>query len=300
MMKENEPGAAFLYQQQGEWIVCQICPHACRLGPGQAGRCRVNANRGGRRELLVYGRVIAAGLDPVEKKPLRHFHPGSLVYTIGLPGCTLGCAFCRNFELSQIAPLAACQPGSPAAQPWTAEGVVRAALELGAAGLGFSYSEPGAWLDFALAVMRRGRAAGLYTAWHTNGFLTPRAVEAAAPWLDAVCVDLKFPSRALYARWTGGWLEAVLQAACQFQAAGVWVEVSTPLLAGINDSPAALHRMARLVASRLGASTPWHLGRGVPAWKIASLPVTGGAALEQAAELAHRAGLHNVYIQGAA
>lgn len=278
----------------GEVLTCLVCPHRCRLGPGQVGRCGARVNHRGQMHLLNYGRVLAVSLDPIEIKPLRHFRPGSQVYTIGTPGCTLACRFCQNWELSQT--VSGLQFSAvPYLSP---QQVVQTALELGAQGLAFSYTEPAAALEYALDVMRLGRSAGLFNAWHTNGFLTPEAVEVVAPWLDAACVDLKAADDATYRRLTGGRLAPVLAAARGLKRAGVWVEMSTPVLEGANDSEQALAEMAHIILETLGAGTPWHLMRGVPAWKMIALPITAAATLKRAADIGREAGLQRVHIGG--
>ncbi len=285
------PSDPRLVETQGDSGICHVCAHHCRLAPGQIGACGVRQNVEGLLGLTTYGRVVAAALDPIEKKPLRHFQPGSRVYTIATPGCTLACRFCQNWEIA-LQPrklnLSAIAYRSP-------EAVVSDALSLGAQGVGFSYTEPSVSLEYTLDVMASAHEAGLFNVWHTNGFLTVRSAEISAQQLDAACIDLKAAANCTYRQLCGGTLSAVLATARTFQAAGVWVEISTPLLTGQNDSDESISTMAHLIIDTLGPQTPWHLLRGHAAWKMMNLLMTETERLHHAECLARQAGLQHVY-----
>ena len=272
-------------------LICQVCPRYCRVAPGQRGYCGTLTNLEGKMYLTTYGRVVTASLDPIEKKPFRHFRPGSKVYTIALPGCTLACRFCRNWELSQTVD----QIDLSAIPYQEPQKVVRTALSLGSEGLAFSYSEPAAGLAYVLDTMHLGHEAGLFNIWHTNGYLTPEAVAVIAKWLDAACIDLKLPDDKTYKQLSGGELTPVLSAAKGLQEAGVWVEVSTPLLAGINNSKTQLRMIADLIKEQLGPETPWHINRGVPGWKMSDIPVTPDKDLLEAVKTGREFGIKKVY-----
>lgn len=181
---------------------------------------------------------------------------------------------------------------------WDAEQVVEKALTLGAQGVGFSYSEPVAALEFVLKIMHLAQGAGLFTVWHTNGYLSSEAVEVVGGCLDAVCLDLKASDDRTYRRLTGGRLGPILAAARSLAQAGVWMEVCTPLLVGVNASERSVRRLAQLILETLGAKTPWHLMRGIPAWQMANIPVTSDETLERAASIGREVGLAHVYVIG--
>jgi len=293
MQTERSPAPELhgFHARQSEALHCRVCAHRCHLAPGQIGACGVRANQDGEMRLLTYGRVVAAALDPIEKKPLRHFRPGSQVYTIATPGCTLACCFCQNWEIA----LTARRMQLEAIPYRTPEAVVAEALALGADGVGFSYTEPVVSLEFTLDVMRCARASGLFTVWHTNGYMTPHSAAAAAEWLDAACIDLKTPQEAQYRRLTGGQLAPVLETIRAFKQAGIWVEISSPVLAGHTDSGDVVAQLARLILENLGANTPWHLLRGHPSWKMTNIPITSAEALARAERVGRAAGLRRVY-----
>ena len=270
---------------------CDICPQRCIVSPGEAGSCGTRGNVDGELRLLTYGRVVAASLDPIEKKPLRHFHPGSRVYTYALPGCTLNCRFCQNWEIAHGVPRERFED-IPYQDPAR---VVEAALSAGGQGVACSYTEPVAGLEYALEVMQLARRAGMFTVWHTNGYMTPPAARAAAPWLDAACIDLKAVDDQKYRRLTGGALAPVLDTARIFKDAGVWLEFSTPILQGVNDSPDDIGRLASLIGDNFGPEAPWHLLRGHPAYRLVDIPITSPQAMDRAAGIGRETGLRRVY-----
>jgi pyruvate formate lyase activating enzyme len=274
----------------GHLLICEICPHRCSLPPGGRGRCRTRIHLAGAVELLTYGRVIASGLDPIEKKPLYHFRPGTRVYTIATPGCTLSCKFCQNAEIACDAKIELLDEDLSSPQD-----IVLEAIRLGADGVGFSYTEPGAALEFAFDVMDAAHRSGLYSIWHSNGFLTETAARMSAQKLDAACIDLKMPDEARCQAMTGGSLLPVQRTAKIFQDAGVWVEICTPILASVNDSNQDLESMASWILTVLGPETPWHLLRGHPSWELTEIGLTTTAGLRRAADIARQVGLSHVY-----
>jgi pyruvate formate lyase activating enzyme len=242
--------------------------------------------------LLTWGRIAAEGLEPIEKKPLRQFQPGTQVYTFASPGCTLTCRFCQNWELTcQIdrLDLSALPIRSP-------QQMVDIACSAGAQGLACSFTEPGVFLEFALQAMQVAHQTGLYTVWHTNGHFSPQAAKQATRHLDAACIDLKGSNQPIYRNLTGGDLAPVLACIKTFREAGVWVEISTPLLPGWNNHPDQIRQMAKLIIEASGPQTPWHLLRGHAAWQMNDLRMPAYSEMEDAAQIAHQAGLESIYL----
>jgi pyruvate formate lyase activating enzyme len=277
----------------GRVIQCDVCPHRCVIAPESSGKCGTHFNKNDKLTLATYGRVVARAVEPIYKKPLRHFHPGSKVYSLALPGCTLSCRFCRNWEISKAA------ESIIQGEMISPQQIILEADSAGVEGVAFSHTEPVAGLEFALDVMALAKQAGLFTVWHTNAFMTAETIERVAPLLDAACVDVKFSSDAEYHHWTnGGDLQTILNAACHLKDKGVWIETATPVLMGINDHAKSLGGITNQIATRLGKETPWHVVRGVPGWKTPGLPITPGDTLKHAAGIGRENGLQHVYISG--
>lgn len=272
-------------------IQCLICAHQCLLAERQWGRCKVRTIQNGQLKLITYGKVIAASLDPIEKKPLRQFNPGSKVYTIATPGCTLGCKFCQNWEIA----LGVDEIDLDQIDDVSPEQVVQTAISAGADGIAFSYTEPVVSFEYTLDVMKQAKQAGLFNVWHTNGYLTQYTILQTLEWLDAACIDLKAATEETYHQLTGGSLLPVITTAREFKQAGIWVEVSTPILAGINDDRETITQLAELIIYNLGLETPWHLMRGHPAWKMSDIPFTAISTMKLAETIARNKGLKFIY-----
>jgi pyruvate formate lyase activating enzyme len=168
--------------EKGAAVKCLLCPHFCRIDEGKTGICRVRRNEGGTLRSLIYNRVSALHLDPIEKKPLYHFHPGSEILSVGAVGCNLDCGFCQNWELVE---------GKPDLQEITPDGLVREARDSGSVGIAFTYNEPSIWFEFVLDTARRFRREGLKNVLVTNGFCNPEPWAEMLPWIDALNIDLK-------------------------------------------------------------------------------------------------------------
>jgi pyruvate formate lyase activating enzyme len=273
-------------------VHCELCPFRCALPPGRMGNCGVRLNQGGR--LVTATKAVSvAHLDAIERKPFFHVLPGSQVLTLAAPGCTFRCTYCINHRLSQY---------GREDVGWTAEPAVPADLVARArsagAAIGLSYSEPGLAPELTLALAELARPLGIPVLWKTNGFLTPAAIELMAPVLTAVNIDVKAADDVSHRRLTGASLGPVLDAVERFRAAGVWVEVSTPLVPGTAASP---HQL-RAIAARLAAvdpDLPWHLLRFTPDFRLTDAPPTSPAALETGVTIGREAGLRFVYVERA-
>lgn len=274
-------------------VKCQLCPHSCAMHPGQAGLCRVRRNEGGRLLTATFA-VSAAHLTNIERKPLYHVRPGTRVLTVAAPGCTFRCDYCINHALSQY--------GREAAVPWQGtqaqpEELVRRAAQAGAS-IGISYTEPGLSPELTLALAGLAAPQRIPLVWKTNGFLTPAAVRLVAPVLNAVNIDVKAATDAAHRKLTGAPLAPVLRAIELFRAAGVWVEVSTPLVPGTASELEHWRVIAGTLAD-IDPAIPWHLLRFTPDFRMVQSSPTAPRALADAAAVGRRAGLQYVYVERA-
>ena len=277
---------------EGGQAGCGLCAHRCVIAPGKQGICGVRENRGGRLRTLVYGEVVAAHVDPIEKKPLYHFYPGSKAFSIATPGCNFRCGFCQNWEISQ-APRR--KGGGIAGEPFAPEDVVRAALDQGCRSISYTYTEPTIFFEYAFDTSRLAREAGLLNNFVTNGYMTAEALETIRPYLDAANVDLKAFQDETYKKICGARLEPVLETIRLMRRLGIWVEVTTLVVPGLNDGGEELAAIARFVVS-VDPDIPWHLSRFHADYEYTQAPPTPVATLRAAAEAGRREGLRNIYI----
>lgn len=277
--------------QAGHALVCGLCAHRCVLRSEQTGRCGAIVHQGDRLRSLADGRLVALHADPVERKPLYHVLPGTQFLSLGTQGCTMTCTFCQNWRIAQARPTAE----EPLTSP---EAVVAAALEQGCAGIACTYNEPTIYPDYAAALLRLAKHAGLFTAYKTNGYLTPEAItlltDPRQPLLDAANVDLKSFDDRIYRQICGARLQPVLAAITQFFQRGVWVEVTTLLIPGVNDSDAELRALTGWLAA-ISPSIPWHVWRFHPDYRMPEVAWTDVTTLTRAVALGREAGLHYVY-----
>jgi pyruvate formate lyase activating enzyme len=281
--------ASFQESLPGGRVRCTLCPHECRIPGGAAGACGVRVNRRGTLYTLVDDRVVARHVDPIEKKPLFHFMPGSSTYSIATVGCCLHCAFCQNREISQW-PAGRAIPGERV----TPAVIVDAALAAGCASIAYTYTEPTVFFELALDTAALARRRGLRNVFVTSGFIGEAALRRIAPVLDGVNVDLKFFRDGSYRRVCRARLAPVLEAIRLYHELGVWTEVTTLLIPGLNDSDGELRDIAGFVRS-IGAEVPWHVSRFHPAWRMSDRPATPIATLRRARAIGLEAGLRHVY-----
>lgn len=290
------PVPSLLATPAGDGAVrCATCAHRCLVREGRRGICGVRRNEGGTLWCEAYGRVAAVGVDPIEKKPLFHVDPGSLAYSIATPGCPFHCTFCQNWELAMAPRL-----GLALDQRTMSPGdVVAEALAVGATSIAYTYVEPTVFLEYALDTARLARQAGLRNLFITDGYATPEAVERLAGALDAANVDLKSFDDAFYRRLCGARLAHVLEAIEAYHGAGTWLELTTLVIPGHNDSDAELRALVGWIVERLGPGVPWHVSRFHPAHHMLDVPPTPAATLLRAAEIGREAGLQYVYVGNA-
>ncbi|MGQ9684244.1 MAG: AmmeMemoRadiSam system radical SAM enzyme [Anaerolineae bacterium] len=284
---------ARLYDRLNDGRVrCGLCAHRCLIPAGARGVCAVRENRDGTLFSLVYGRVIVQHVDPIEKKPLFHFYPGSRSFSIACAGCNLRCTFCQNAEISQLPR----QHGRILGQTIPAEAVVEAAQRMGCRTISYTYTEPTIFFEYAYDISLLAHAQGLANVFVTNGFMTPEMLQAYHPFLDAANVDLKAFNDGFYRHLCGARLQPVLDALKTMKAQGVWLEVTTLLIPGLNDDPAELRDLTAFLVKELGAETPWHVSRFHPDYQLLDAPPTPPAALLAARDIGREAGLHYVYV----
>ncbi len=287
---------ALLYEKLSDNKVrCNLCAHRCVIFDGRKGICQVRENRDGTLFTLVYGRSICQNVDPVEKKPLFHFYPGSTAYSIATPGCNARCRWCQNWEIAQMPRDHHLILGREAA----VQDIVADAQHTGCRSIAYTYTEPTIFFEYAYDTARLAHAAGLANIYVTNGYMTAEMLETFQPYLDAANVDLKAFRDETCRRYVGIRLQPVLDSLKRMKALGIWLEVTTLVIPGINDDPAELRDAAQFVCGELGPETPWHLSRFFPAYKMTDAPPTPVATLQRAREIGLETGLRYVYIGNA-
>ena len=274
-----------------EAVDCFLCEHRCHIAPGQRGVCRVRENQGGQLMTLVYGRLIARHVDPIEKKPLCHFLPGSESYSVAAVGCNFQCGFCQNWQISQWP---RSTPGEMPGEPMSPAEIVADARRHACASISYTYTEPTIFYEYARDTALLARAAGLKNVFVTNGFMTPEALDDIVTWLDAANVDLKAWRDEFYRKTCKGRIEPVKESIRRMHAAGVHVEVTTLIVTGENDSPDELKGIAGFLAS-LSPDLVWHVSRYHPDFEMSEPPPTPLETILRAVEIGRAAGLRFVY-----
>jgi len=282
---------AMFYEKLEENAVrCHLCAHHCKINESKRGICGVRENRGGALYSLVYGKVVARGIDPIEKKPFFHFHPGSEAYSIATVGCNFRCKNCQNFHISQMPKEGEKRIVGEDASP---EEIVAAARQNGCRTIAYTYTEPTIFFEFAYDTARLAHKEGIYNVFVSNGYITEEAIRTLAPYLDAINVDLK-GSEDLYRKICGGHLQPVLDTIKLYKSLGVWVEVTTLVIPTLNDSEEDFREIAEFVKS-VGVDIPWHISQFYPAYKLPDLPPTPVTTLRKAREIGLDVGLRYVY-----
>ncbi len=281
---------AFLYEKIGNGKVkCHLCAHNCSISPGGRGICAVRENRDGILYTLVYGKIIARHIDPIEKKPLFHFHPGSRSYSIATVGCNLRCMHCQNYEISQYPKEHSDIPG----EDMTPEQVVSEAELSGCKSISYTYTEPTIFMEFAYDCARLARKKGIKNVFVSNGFMSPESARLIAPYLDANNIDLKGDDN-FYKKVVGARRKPVLETIRLMKELGVWVEVTTLIIANYNDSDKFLGWVAEFIKS-VDPSIPWHVTQFYPTYHLLTEPRTPISTLRKAREIGLKAGLKYVY-----
>ncbi|MFH1086998.1 MAG: AmmeMemoRadiSam system radical SAM enzyme, partial [Chloroflexota bacterium] len=283
---------ALLYEKlpQGR-VRCHVCQWRCRINPGKIGVCRMRQNREGVLFVSNYAEASSVAVDPIEKKPLYHFFPSSLVFSLGGWGCNFHCSGCQNWTIS-------CVSGLPeqASRTIPPEQAIALTRQNHCRGIAWTYNEPTMWFEYTLDSARLARQNKLYTVYVTNGYMTPEALDTIGPYLDAWRVDVKGFSDACYrsmAKITR-WREILNVAKRAKDKWGMHVEVITNVVPTVNDDDEQLSGIARWIAADLGELTPWHVTRFYPQHRLDSLPPTPISTLERAGKIGKAAGLRFV------
>jgi len=284
---------AILYDRlEGERVRCGVCAHRCTIASGERGICAVRENVGGRLESLVYGRLVARDVDPIEKKPLYHFFPGTRAYSIATVGCNFTCRNCQNAYISQYPRDHA---GRIVGDPADADEVVADAVGSGCHSIAYTYTEPTVAVEFVLDCMRAAKDEGLANVWVSNGYYTAETADLIGPYLDGINVDLKGITNEVYHEISGGNVRPVLDTIERAYCAGAWVEVTTLVIPGFNDTDGELRWTAEAIRG-VSSEIPWHLSRFFPAYRLVDRPPTPIETLERAREIAREVGLQHVYL----
>lgn len=283
---------ALFYEKKGTELICRLCPHNCTISPEKKGFCGVRKNVGGKLYTLTFGRIISAACDPIEKKPLFHFHPGTLAYSLGGLGCNLACRHCQNHEISQR------RDDSSLSQMYemTPEQIVKNAIEKGCKTIAWTYNEPTIWYEYILETSLLAKRRGIKTALITNGVINKEALEHLLPHIDAYRVDIKGFSHEFYKKLSGfPFLDRVLESAELAFDKGCHVELVTNIIPHWNDQGTHIDRMINWIKSRLDVGIPWHITAYHPAYKLHE-ERTSTELLEKIYRSAKDAGLKHIYL----
>jgi pyruvate formate lyase activating enzyme len=288
--RESAVPTAYWHTLDDGRVQCDVCPRACKLGDGQRGLCFVRAREGEGIVLTTYGRSSGFCVDPIEKKPLNHFLPGTAVLSFGTAGCNLACRFCQNWDISKS------RETDTLADAAAPETIARAAVALGCRSVAFTYNDPVVFLEYAVDVARACHAAGVRTVAVTAGYVCDEPRRELFRHMDAANVDLKAFTEDFYHRITAGHLQPVLDTLAYLQhETEVWLEITTLLIPGHNDGDDEIDRLTRWVVERLGPDVPLHFTAFHPDWKMLDVPATPPATLTRARAIALRNGIRHAY-----
>ena len=284
---------AKLYEKLADGVVhCHLCGHQCRIQPGEYGVCQVRENIDGTLYTLVYGSAISMHVDPVEKKPLYHFYPGSRAFSVATLGCNFQCKWCQNWQIAQMPRT----EGLLEVRHTPPEEIVAQAKATGSRSIAYTYTEPTIFYEYTYDTARLAHQAGIANIYVTNGYMTGEMLDEFHPLLDAANVDLKAFRQRTYAKYVGAGLQTVLDSMKKIKQLGIWLEVTSLLIPGVNDDPAEIEDMAYFVADELGKDTPWHISRFFPQYQMTDTPPTPFKTLRLAYDVGKQAGLHYVYM----
>ena len=290
-MKQNLKEAVLWDPADSVKIRCKLCNFRCLIDINSVGHCKVRKNIDGKLYSLNYHRLCAANIDPIEKKPLFHFQPGSKSFSIAALGCNFQCQFCQNWQISQadIGQTGANEETEP-------EKIVALAMAGGCKSIAYTYTEPTIFMEICNDCGQLAKEKGLANVFVSNGYMTKEAIDFASGWLDGINIDLKSFSDDYYKNLCGAKLAPVLDT-IEYIAnnTNIWLEITTLVVPGQNDSDDELRQIAEFIAS-LNCDIPWHISRFYPQYKYTDLPPTSGKTLQRVYEIAKKAGLHYIYI----
>jgi len=268
-------------------VQCQLCPRNCVIGEEKTGFCTVRKNIDGKLYSLVYGKFCSIAIDPIEKKPLYHFHPGTKCLSIATVGCNLNCKFCQNWEISTAKEVKG--------QELSPEQVVQIAKDYNTAGIAYTYTEPLLAIEIYLEIMKLARKEKLYNVWVSNGYTNPEPARKAAKYLDAINVDLKGSSKLYKELCAVADEKPIYEALKIYRQNNVHIETTTLIIPGYNDDSKTLQEIVNWVKSNLGADTPMHFSRFFPHHKMKNVQPTPIETIKKALEIAKKAGIKHVH-----
>lgn len=271
-------------------VQCHLCPNNCMIMQGKRGSCGVRENHDGTLYSMVYGKLVAASTDPIEKKPLFHFMPNTNTLSIATSGCNLHCMWCQNWDISQI------DHNEAHSYDMTPEGVVKKALKEKCQSISYTYVEPAIFYEFVLDVAELARKKGLKNVLVSNGYLNPEPIKKLYRHIDAVNIDLKGFTEEFYRKYCSARLKPVLDAIIQIKEMGIWLELTTLIIPGKNDDMQLIKKMCLWIKDNVGTDVPLHFSRFHPAYKMQNVKPTPLATLEQAYKIAKQTGIKHVYI----
>lgn len=284
---------AFLYKKlKNDLVQCRACAHYCAIKESETGKCGVRQNVAGELQLLVYGQPVAINIDPMEKKPLYHFLPGTKILSLGTFGCNFKCAFCQNWDMSQNMDF---RPRTMDNDEWPPQKIVELALKYKTLSIAYTYNEPTIFAEYAHDIMALAHRRGLKNVWVSNGFFSQETLEYIGPYLDAINIDLKSFSDEFYQKTCGARLQPVLDTIKRVQERGIHQEITTLLIPGENDSDAELKQITEFIAS-VSENIPWHISRFHPDYRMLDKNITPYQSLIKAREIGFKAGLKHVYL----
>jgi len=280
--------AMFYQRLEGNKIKCYLCNHRCIISPGEKGICKVRVNEGGVLYSLVYGKVVAHNVDPVEKKPLFHFYPGSKIYSIETAGCNFHCLYCQNWRISQL------ENGEIMGEELAPDDIIENAVASKCNSIAYTYTEPTIFYEYAFDIAKIAHKRALKNIFITNGYISEEALRNICPYLDAANIDLKSMSDTFYGKICGAKLKPVLDSIKLCYTLGIWLEITTLIIPGYNDSTEELKEIAGFIRE-IDKSIPWHVSRFYPAYKLTTVPPTPSMTLEKAVAIGKKTGSENVY-----
>jgi len=290
---------AILYEKlKDNKVCCEACYHHCIISDKKTGICGVRQNIDGDLYLLVYGKAISVNIDPVEKKPLFHFLPGQKAFSLGTLGCNFACAFCQNWEISQAPKISNTQytihNTDLWGEEWEPKKIVNYCKENNIPIIAYTYNEPTIWAEYALDTMKLAKKEGIKNIWVSNGFMKEKALNLIAPYLDAINIDLKSFSEDFYQKICKGQLKPVKENIKRIWKMGIWEEVTTLIIPGLNDSGKELKQIVKFLAE-VSKDIPWHISAFYPSYKMLDRPPTPEETLITAYKIGKKAGLRYVY-----
>jgi pyruvate formate lyase activating enzyme len=286
---------AYLYKKLGnKKIQCRNCAHYCVIEPGKRGICGVRENIKGKLFALNYGKAIAINIDPIEKKPLYHFLPGTQSLSIATAGCNFACWNCQNWEISQMPQLT----GKIEGQNLAPKEIIKILKENNCPSISYTYTEPAIFSEYALDTMKIAKKQGIKNVWVSNGFWSKELFDLISPELDAANIDLKSFDDEFYIKYCGGRLQPILDTLKRLRKKKIWTEITTLIIPTLNDKKEIFEKIADFIKKELGAETPWHISRfsGKISWKLQHLPDTPIETLKICKQIGKKIGLKHIHI----